>query len=471
MFDKYFFNKSLQNLKNSLFSEGGSFVFLSDEMKAKFTGIQKFLSELKKYETNLEPDAKADFQSLYSTVQKILLSRDRHELGKIQPSELNKLIESVYNAFHANALKKKQTVEEIRQRLEFYGVSPDIRVSASHRPEKGEALAKADLEKLSKSKLLVYFHGTEHPSKSWYKIGGFFRTSYKAGIIEASKYMQNDSKIFLLRLIGAYIGNNVVLGNDVQFDYFYPELIRIEDNVTIGSNTKLWTHDFSLNSFSFAPLTIHSGAVIEDNCFIGPVEIGRNVRVKSHSVVLRDIPERIGVYDNADPKYIDFLVKAVSGSKYTKFVHKAVHAVMRLCKILPYDPLPKDIPLIGRLPLIEKLPAVSIKNKLNAMLGVRIGRNVTFAPRVYIDAVHPELVEIGEGTMIGDGVIFRPYDLNGSPGKIVIGKNCKIGSESIILASEIGDNTQINLRSVVYGSIPANVTAGGVFAKVISKKL
>ena len=34
----------------------------------------------------------------------------------------------------------------------------------------------------------------------------------------------------------------------------------------------------------------------------------------------------------------------------------------------------------------------------------------------------------------------------------------------------IGDNTQINLRSVVVGEVPSDVIAGGVPAKVISKR-
>ena len=116
-----------------------------------------------------------------------------------------------------------------------------------------------------------------------------------------------------------------------------------------------------------------------------------------------------------------------------------------------------------------KFPAVNLKNRIHKLLGVKIKGHITSGPRTYIDAIHPELVEIDDGTLIGDGVIFRPYDLDGNPKKIIVGKNCKIGSESIILACVIGDNSQINIRSVVYGNIPKNVIAGGVLAKVISR--
>jgi acetyltransferase-like isoleucine patch superfamily enzyme len=471
MFKKYFFHRLLYILQRNIIPKEKD-IWFDNQTKVRVNKLFKTAVSLQKYKDMLNGQCKELFDTLESYLLKIhqlLRKRNYPELNKIDIDFLNKLIIKVYECFHSTELKKKQTITEIKKRLEFYGVDPDIEVSASHRPERGEALAIADIEKFSKKRLFTYFHGTDHPSRSWYHIGGFFRTAYKSGLIEVSKYLPPQTKIYLLKLIGVYIGGNVTIGQNVQFDYFHPELIRIEDNVVIGNNTKLWTHDFSIKRYAFAPLTIHEKAIIEDNCFIGPVEIGKNVRVKSHSVVLRNIPERVKVYDNADPKYIQFLEEAISGTAYEKLVHKFVHWTMSLCKILPYDPVPKDIPLIGKLPFIEGLPTINLKNRLHKLLGVKIKGHITTAPRVYIDAIHPELVEINDKTLIGDGVIFRPYDLNGNPQRIIVGKNCKIGSESIIMGCIIGDNSQINIRSVVYGNIPKNVIAGGVPAKEISK--
>ncbi|MBD3249252.1 hypothetical protein GF336_04370 [Candidatus Woesearchaeota archaeon] len=471
MFQKYFFHRLLYRLRRNVFPKEKD-VWFKKETNTRINKLVKTIIGLQKHKDLLVGECRDSFNTLEALLLKIkslLKEQNYSELNKIEISFLNNLIVEVYECFHDTEIKKKKTMSEIKKRLEFYGVDPDIKISTSHRPERGEALAKADIEKFSKKRLLTYFHGTDHPSRSWYHIGGFFRTAYKAGLIEISKNLPTQTRIYLLRLIGVYIGDNVTIGKNVQFDYFYPELIRIEDNVVIGNNTKLWTHDFSIKKYAFAPLTIHSEVVIEDNCFVGPVEIGKNVRVKSHSVVLRNIPERLKVYDNADPQYIKFLEKAMSGTAYEKLVHKFVHWVMSLCKIIPYDPVPKDIPLIGRLPFIERLPAINLKNRLHKLLGVKIKGHITSAPRVYIDAVHPELVEIGDKTLIGDGVIFRPYDLNGNPTKIIVGNNCKIGSESIIMGCNIGDNSQISIRSVVVGNVPKNVIAGGVPAKVISR--
>jgi len=471
MFKKYFFHRLLNKLARNVLPNGKD-VWFDNKIEIRVARLYQVIIGLQKYEILLNDECKDSFKALQdflSKIQLLLKERNYPELNRIDINLLNNHILAMYECFHSTEAKKRQTINEIKKRLEFYGVDSGIEISASHRPEKGEALAKADIEKLSKKKLLTYFHGTDHPSRSWYHIGGFFRTAYKAGLIEISKSLSAQTKIYFLKLIGVYIGDNVTIGKNVQFDYFYPELIRIEDNVSIGDNTKLWTHDFSIKRYAFAPLTIRSGVVIEDNCFIGPVEIGQNVRVKSHSLVLRNIPDRVQVYNNADPKYAQFLQEAMGGFTYEKLAHKFIHWIMSFCKILPYDPVPKDIPIIGRLPLIESMPAVNLKNRIHKLLGVKIKGHITSGPRTYIDAIHPELVEIDDGTLIGDGVIFRPYDLDGNPKKIIVGKNCKIGSESIILACVIGDNSQINIRSVVYGNIPKNVIAGGVLAKVISR--
>ncbi len=469
MFEKYKFHRALYNLSHTLFSEYEDLSWPNLTTKRKFMRLFKALKLLERYKHRLNAEEKDTFNDLYQKISKACFATDDERFSHFRgtkPFELNKLILIVYNCFHKNESKNKQAAEEIKRRLEYYNAQSQVRVSASHRPQKAEALNASDLKKLSESKTLVYFHGTEHPSKSWYKIGGFFRTACKAAIIEVSKFLPLQNRIFVLRTIGTYLGNNVKIGNNVQFDYFCPELIRIEDDAKIGDNCKLWTHDFGLKSFAFAPLTIHKNAVIENNCIIGPVEIGKNSVVKSNSVVLKNIPES-AIYDNSNTEYIKFLIK--TDVKYENLKNKLVNWVMGFCKILPYDPVPRDIPLIGKLPYIDKLPAFNMKNRLYKLIGVKINGHITVAPRVYIDAIHPELIEIDDGTLVGDGVIFRPYDLDGNPSKITIGKNCKIGSESIIMSCRIGRDTQINMRSVVIGELPSNVIAGGAPAKVLSK--
>ncbi len=333
-----------------------------------------------------------------------------------------------------------------------------VYLSGSHRGGKPEI----DLRKLSESQRIAYFHGLDYPSRSWYKVGGFFRMSYKAAVIEASKHSPNDIKLRLWRLLGVRLGSNVRIGNNVQIDYFYPELISIGSNAVIGDNSKLWNHDYSIGRFGVSFLRIEDNVVIESNCIIGPVIVGHNAHVKAHSVVLRNLKPG-EAFDNSNPEYRKFAENEIEGGgSFKSFV---AANIFRMCKIVPYDPVPSHVPFLNKLPFIEKLPVIEFKNKLYKMFGMKIGNNVTFAPRVYVDAVHPELISIGDGSLIGDGVVFRPYDTNGNPSPIVIGRHVKIGSESIVMASRIGDNSQINLRSVVIGNIPANTQAEGVPAR------
>lgn len=88
-------------------------------------------------------------------------------------------------------------------------------------------------------------------------------------------------------------------------------------------------------------------------------------------------------------------------------------------------------------------------------------------------------IEIGDNTLIGTNVELydsdfhvisreRHGDKNYNKEKIVIGKNVWIGSNVKILKGvEIGENSIISNGSIVNKSIPSNVVAGGIPAKVI----
>ncbi|HIG98762.1 TPA: hypothetical protein HA231_05055 [Candidatus Woesearchaeota archaeon] len=354
--------------------------------------------------------------------------------------------------------RKKQSI--LSNILGRFGKSGNVYASASHRPGREEK----DLKKLSESQRMTYFHGTGYPSRSWYKVGGLFSTCYKAALIEASKKAPPATKLHLWILLGARVGTGVRIGHNVQIDYFYPQLTSIGNNVSIGDDTKLWNHDFSVGRFGVSFLIIEDGAVIGKNCIIGPVTIGAGAHIADHSVVLKNAAPGSRV-DTSDPEYRRYAEREVEGGGlFQRFVARNV---FRICKMLPYDPVPSHLPLLKNIPFLENLPALELKNKLYKMLGIKIGRNVTIAPRVFIDAAFPGLVSIGDGSLVGDGVIFRPYDLQGSPKPIVIGKNVKIGSESVVMGCTIGDNCQVNLRSVVIQDIPPNTQAAGVPAKPI----
>ena len=103
------------------------------------------------------------------------------------------------------------------------------------------------------------------------------------------------------KIRGVKIGGNCHISPYVLIDLLHPELINIEDNVTISSNSMIFAHvNPSASEFlkkhgyprTVKPVTIKKGAVISVGCIIiAGVTIGENSIVGAGSVVTQDIPD------------------------------------------------------------------------------------------------------------------------------------------------------------------------------------
>lgn len=103
------------------------------------------------------------------------------------------------------------------------------------------------------------------------------------------------------RARGVEIGENCHLSQYVQMDLLYPHLIKIGDNVAIGSNTMIFAHvNIGTNLFlkdvlyprKVAQVTIKSGAWINPGCIItAGLTIGENSILSVGSVVTEDVPD------------------------------------------------------------------------------------------------------------------------------------------------------------------------------------
>ncbi len=111
-------------------------------------------------------------------------------------------------------------------------------------------------------------------------------------------------------------------------------------------------------------------------------------------------------------------------------------------------------------------PFPNIKNFILRTTGLKIGKNVFIAVNVNIDPFFPELIEIGDNTVIGYGCVITAHELLPNEfrtGKIKIGKNVLIGTRSVILPNvTIKDNSKVSAMSLVnknvdgfYGGVPA----------------
>ena len=134
--------------------------------------------------------------------------------------------------------------------------------------------------------------------------------------------------------------------------------------------------------------------------------------------------------------------------------------------------------------LLKKLRRKTSENILDKLRskGAKIGKGVIlYSPEtIDIDDSRPYLLSIGEYTKITKGTIILTHDYSlsvlrrkygewiGEGRKTIIGNNCFIGVNSIILmGSHIGDNVIVGAGSVVHGKFPNNVVIAGNPAKII----
>jgi acetyltransferase-like isoleucine patch superfamily enzyme len=99
---------------------------------------------------------------------------------------------------------------------------------------------------------------------------------------------------------GVKIGKNCYFNPYILIDLVYPTLIKIEDNVSIGSNVMIFAHgNISANSFlkgkyprKVSNVIIKSGAAINPGAIVmAGVTIGENSIISPRSVVTQDIPD------------------------------------------------------------------------------------------------------------------------------------------------------------------------------------
>lgn len=100
---------------------------------------------------------------------------------------------------------------------------------------------------------------------------------------------------------------------------------------------------------------------------------------------------------------------------------------------------------------------------------LKLGKNTDIGAFTYINARHGVVVE--DGVQIGSHCsIYSVSTIDKKEGKVVLKKNCKIGSHSLLMPGvTVGENSVVGAFSFVNKDIPRNVVAFGVPAKVVKK--
>ena len=109
-------------------------------------------------------------------------------------------------------------------------------------------------------------------------------------------------RTWLYRFMGVSIGRHVFIGLDTWLDDQFPELIEIEDDVTISFRVTVVVHDDARRmdrvspgqaEGTVAPVILRRGCYLGAGCLILPgVTVGERAVVGAGSVVTRDVPPR-----------------------------------------------------------------------------------------------------------------------------------------------------------------------------------
>ena len=96
-----------------------------------------------------------------------------------------------------------------------------------------------------------------------------------------------------------------------------------------------------------------------------------------------------------------------------------------------------------------------------------LGYKTDIGAFTYINAKHGVVIE--DFVQIGSHCsIYSVSTIDGKEGRVVLKKNCKIGSHSVVMPGvTVGENAVIGTMSFVNSDIPDNCVAAGVPAKII----
>jgi acetyltransferase-like isoleucine patch superfamily enzyme len=119
------------------------------------------------------------------------------------------------------------------------------------------------------------------------------------------------------------------------------------------------------------------------------------------------------------------------------------------------------------------VPFLDFKNGMLRATGMKIGKGASIGLAAMFDIFYPELIEIGENSIIGYNAtaIAHEYLISGMrTGKVEIGRNVMVGANSTLLAGvRIGDSSVVSAGTLVDSDVPPGSFACGNPMKVVPR--
>jgi acyl-CoA synthetase (AMP-forming)/AMP-acid ligase II/acetyltransferase-like isoleucine patch superfamily enzyme/acyl carrier protein len=211
------------------------------------------------------------------------------------------MLTTVEERFH-----KAISIESVLKSPTVEGVSKQIEERESSSPTPSLELKPVDLKPITDSVLI----GVKNRIM---QLLALYAPGYKT------------TRVWLHRMRGVSIGNNVSIGLSAILETAYPKLISIGNNVSIGMRTLIIAH--LRDSTSQARAIQQHTVSIEDDVYIGPgvivlpnVTIGRGAVVSAGSVVSRSVPAHTLVRGNPATAVAHCGVSLGGGVSYEEFV-------------------------------------------------------------------------------------------------------------------------------------------------------
>jgi acetyltransferase-like isoleucine patch superfamily enzyme len=138
-------------------------------------------------------------------------------------------------------------------------------------------------------------HATPGPGNAlrhWREAKSPFRMTINFLVVWAVRYSPSlRAKRWLLRRLGATVGEGVAFALTATPDVFWPELITVEDYAVVGYDVTILCHEFLQDEYRTGEVVIGERAMIGADAVILPgVEVGADAEVGANAVVTEDVP-------------------------------------------------------------------------------------------------------------------------------------------------------------------------------------
>jgi acetyltransferase-like isoleucine patch superfamily enzyme len=155
--------------------------------------------------------------------------------------------------------------------------------------------------------------------------------------------------------------------------------------------------------------------------------------------------------------------------KTTRYPVEGANSLWQVYKTVSFWKVVKNFIVIQ---IARYTPFLGVKNWLyRTFLRMKVGKKTSFALMVVPDVMFPELIEVGDNSIIGYNTtilaheyLIKEYRL----GQVIIGNEVMIGANSTILPGvTIGDGAIVAAGTIVHKDVPPGAFVGGNPMRII----